>query len=138
MTRNEYTTQFPWIDPTKGYPDSTLIDGVGKIDRHIAVSIGSSHKSIGFMEPIHSDDLEHVDGLDWELFHASLEGTIDGVDYLWGMYVEGIGAFNIQVVKSHTRDLTDTERAAWSKKPLGMYGSHFGNLSYTLPSGVKP
>lgn len=132
MTRTEYLAQWPWIDPTN-------VDGVSKIDggRHIAVSVGSTHKSIDFMEPDHSKDLDHVDGLDWELFTASHEGTINGVDYIWGMYVEGIGAFNVQVVKAHTRDLTDAERAAWSKKTLGMYGSHSGKLSYTFPSGVK-
>ncbi len=89
------------------------------------------------MEPINSNDIEKVDGKDWELFSVSHEGEIDGVKYYWGMYVEGIGAFDVQVVQEHCRELSEAEREAWAKKRLGMYGSHSGKLSYTLPSGVQ-
>src|SRR6478735_10577978 len=139
LVREEYLARWKWIDPTKGYPDSTLIEGVTPLAEttHIAVCIGATHKSLNYIEPIHSRDLERVAGLEWELFNAYYEGTINGVDYYWGMFVEGIGAFNVMVVKAHTREITDAERDAWSKKTLGMYGSHSGELSYTMPSGVK-
>lgn len=142
LVREEYLARWKWIDPTKGYPDSTLIGGVERVTpidetKHIAVSLGATHKALEYIEPIHSKDLERVDGLDWELFTAWYEGSINGVDYYWGMFVEGIGAINVMVVKAHTREITDTEREAWANKTLGMYGSHSGNLSYTMPSGVK-
>lgn len=128
MTESEYLTLYPWTDPTTK-------DDVRKIkgEWHIAVSVGSTHKAALFMAPIHSRDLDHVDGLDWELFHVALEDDT----YFWGSFVEGMGMFNVQVVKTHTRDLTAIEREIWSKKTLGMYGMNSGKLSYTLPSGVK-
>lgn len=70
MNRTDYLAQYPWIDPERA-------EGVRKIDggKHIAVSIGSTHKSIEFMEPILSNDLERVADLDWELFTASHTDT---------------------------------------------------------------
>ena len=55
-----------------------------------------------------------------------------GRAWVWGMFVEGIGAFNVMVAAEHVRDLTDAERAYYSGRTMGMYGSHSGNLSYTL------
>lgn len=103
--------------------------------RHIAVSVGAVHQLM-HMKPIHSEGLERVNDLDWELFTVNYEGNIEGINYCWGMFVEGIGFFNVMVVKEFTRELTEQERKDWSKKTLGMYGSHSGELSYTFPSGV--
>lgn len=139
MNEQEYLARWKWIDPTKGYPDDTLIPGVKKVTyRHVAASIGATHKSVDFMEPRHEDGLERIDDLDWRIFGVSLEGTVDGVEYVWGMFVLGMGMFHVQIVKEHTRELTETERDAWSKKTLSMVGSHTGKTSYTMPSGVAP
>lgn len=103
---------------------------------HYAVR-GSCHKLLEHMESIHSEHLERVDGHEWELFHASHRGTIDGVEYLWGGFVEGLGMFHVMVPVELSRPLLPAEREAWSKVTLGMYGSHSGTLSYRMPSGVK-
>lgn len=139
MNREEYLTKYPLHSPVQEINGKlTPIVGVTKLDKTktILVSEGAAHKAIQFFEIINSDDIERVNDKDWELFTASYEGEIDGVKYYWGMFVEGIGAFNVQVVQEHCRDLTPEERAKWSKKTLGMYGSHSGKLSYTIPSPV--
>ena len=89
------------------------------------------------MEAIHSEGLDHVEGRDWEMFRVSSEGTVAGHPYVWGVFVEGMGLFNVMVETRNTRELLDHERKVWSRKILGMYGSHTGNLSYTFPSGVE-
>ena len=126
-----------WVDPTKGYPDDTLIEGVIKAVRHVAVCGIATHKSVPSMEAIHSEGLDHVEGRDWEMFRVSSEGTVAGHTYVWGVFVEGMGLFNVMVETRNTRELLDHERKVWSRKILGMYGSHTGNLSYTFPSGVE-
>lgn len=89
--------------------------------------------------PVYGDcKLDKVDDVDWDLFHVNYVGNIEGVTYYWGMFVLGLGAFNVMVPVAWTRDLLPHEREAWSKRVLGMYGSHSGNLSYTLQSGVAP
>lgn len=129
------TFEFKWVDPTTG-DMSTMRPEVQQHNEHYATR-GACHKIVPYMQPIHSKHLEKVDGHDWELFHAHYRGTIDGVEYLWGMFVEGMGFFHVMVPVSLARPLTAAEREAWSKVTLGMYGSHSGNLSYTLPSGVS-
>lgn len=136
MTKEEFVSRFPWIDPMLDMDRLTYRPEVQKHNEHYATR-GACHKIFTYMEPIHSKHLEKTDGHDWELFHASHRGTIDGVEYLWGMFVEGMGFFNVMVPVELSRPLTDAEREAWSKVTLGMYGSHSGNLSYTLPSGVQ-
>lgn len=133
MTREEFLLKYPWIDPTVVSKTEKLKEGITKIDKHIAVRTGSAHKGLEYIKPIHSIHLEHVDGHDWEIFRADKESD----KYYWGMYVEGIGAFNVMVPKEFTRELLPAERTAWSKMTPGMYGSHSLNLSYTFPSGVK-
>ena len=140
MTKEEYLAAYPWISPTIEYRNKFIpIEGVHKVEehKHVLVSTGATHKTIDFFNPINSNDIEKIDGKDWELFSVSHEGEIDGVKYYWGMFVEGLGWFNVQVVQEHCRELLPQEREVWSKKTLGMYGSHSGNLSYTLPSGIK-
>lgn len=128
------SVRFPWIDPTLGYPDDTLIEGVWKLDkaRYVAVRGAGAHKSMPWMEACHSSGLERVDGHSWELFTADKAGTVAGRDWLWGMFVEGIGAFNVMVPAAWSRDLTDAERAYYSGRRMGMYSGYGGDLSYTL------
>lgn len=135
MVEEEFIKRFPWVDPTTG-DMTTYRKEVQPHNEHYATR-GSAHKLFEHMAPIHSAHLEKTDGYDWELFHASHRGTIDGIEYLWGMFVEGLGFFNVMVPLELSRPLTASEREAWSKVQLGMYGSHSGKLSYTLGSGVK-
>lgn len=135
MNKEEFVKRFPWVDPVLESDRLTYRPGVHKHSEHYAVR-GACHKIMAYMEPIHSAHLEHADGHDWELFHASPRGTVDNVEYLWGMFVEGIGLFHVMVPIELSRPLTIEEREAWSKVTLGMYGSHSGNLSCTMPSGV--
>lgn len=130
----EARAQFRWIDPTLGYPNDTLIDGVRKLEkaRYVAVRGAGAHKSMAWMEACHSSGLERVDGFDWELFTADKEGEADGRSWLWGMFVEGIGAFNVMVPAEWVRDLTDAERDYYSGRRMGMYSGIGGPLSYTL------
>lgn len=137
MNETEFKERFPWIDPLVDLSKMKYRADVKEHDQHYATR-GSCHKIMAYMQPFHSAHLERTDGHDWELFRASHRGTIDGVEYLWGMFVEGLGLFNVMVPVELSRSLTATEREAWSKVRLGMYGSHSGNLSYTLDSGVKP
>lgn len=127
MNKQEFVALHPWIDPTKGYPDSTLRDGVRKIEpTYIAIKNGGAHKSIEWMTAVPTVDLEKIDGHDWELFTATCEDE----KYVWGMFVEGIGALNVMVPKEYIRNLTDGERKKWSGRKLVMVGSHSGKESY--------
>ena len=138
ITYEQFCEMYPHITPHPKLGDfDNLKPGITKVlpVRHIAVSVGAAHQLMN-MKPVHSEGLENFDGLDWELFTVNYEGTIDGVNYYWGMFVEGVGAFNVMVVKEFTRELTQKERDTWSKKTLGMYGSHSGKYSYSFPSGV--
>jgi hypothetical protein len=137
MTREEWIIANPWIDPTLGYRNDTLLPGITKRYHHVAVHTAGSHKSMPFMEVCHSNHLDHVDDRDWKLFAINYEGSVGGRDYVWGMFVCGIGAFNVMVPLENVRELLPHEREAWSKQTLGMYSGFGGDLSYTLPSGVK-
>jgi hypothetical protein len=147
MTREEFIHRFPWVDPTVGKEgadpmrrnsDLDLKPCVVEKQGHVAVCTGSVHKGLGYIRPSPSAHLDRVANLDWELFSVSSIGVIDGQTYLWGMYVEGIGAFNVMVPKEFTRELLPHEREAWSKQRMGMYGSHSDKFSYTTGSGVAP
>lgn len=128
--------KFPWIDPVKRQGptcgDRDLLDGLFKDPGYVAVRTYATHKSIKIFTPIHSQHLEHTEGCDWELFSLCYRGSVDGVDYVWGEYVEGMGAFHVMVPAQFTRELTAAEREAWSGQTMGMYGSHSGKLSYSF------
>jgi hypothetical protein len=136
MTEAEFRAKFPHINPIIDLNSMTYRPDVEKHDQHYATR-GACHKMMAYMEPIHSKGLERTDGHSWELFRSSHRGTIDGVEYLWGMFVEGLGMFNVMVPMELARPLTQEERETWSKVTLGMYGSHSGKLSYTMGSGVS-
>jgi hypothetical protein len=136
MSEEEFLKKFPWIDPVADKVRMKYRPEAKEHDQHYATR-GACHKIMAYMKPIHSKHLDHTDGHDWELFRASHRGTIDGVEYLWGMFVEGLGMFNVMIPLELSRPITSDERAAWSKVRLGMYGSHSGNLSYTFNSGVN-
>lgn len=135
---NQPPKTFEWRSPTVELPQNKFecIEGVEKHDAHYAVRTEAQHKMMQ-LTLIHSKHFEKVDGHDWELFHASHRGTVDGREFIWGMFVEGMGMFNVMVPVDHTRELTAAEREAWSKVTLGMYGSHTDKLSYTTSSGVE-
>jgi hypothetical protein len=131
--KEEMAARFPWIDPTLGYPDSTLREGVEKVESRVfAFKIGVAHKAIPWMTPCHEKGMEKIDGFDWEPVHINLKGTIDGQDYFWGMPVLGLGLMNVMVPAAHLRPFTDKEKKFWSGRKLGMFGSHSGDLSYTF------
>jgi len=138
MTEAEYISKFPWVSPTIEGDYSTMIDGVKAATGHVAVCKGAGHKAIPCMAPIHSAHLDRVDGLEWELFTVSHRGFVNGTEFVWGMFVEGLGMFNVMAPVEHIRELLPHEREAWSKVRLGMFGSHSDKMSYSLPSGVKP
>ena len=136
MSKEEFLERFPWIDPMADLGRMKYRAEVKVHNEHYATR-GACHKIMSYMKPIQSKHLDRTDDHEWELFHASHRGTIDGVEYLWGMFVEGLGMFNVMVPVELSRPLTASEREAWSKVRLGMYGAHTGNLSYTFDSGVK-
>ena len=135
MNEAQFKITHRWIDPTLGYPSQELIPGVKKLAkaRHMAVRTGAAHKLLPWLKPCHSAHLVRVDGHEWEIFRADKENEV----YFWGMFVEGLGAFDVMFPKAFCRELLPEEREAWSKVVLGMYGSHSGKLSYTTPSGVR-
>jgi hypothetical protein len=136
MTEEEFVAKYKHISPIVDMSKMTYRPEVQKHNEHYATR-GACHQLFPYMDPIHSKCLEKIDGHDWELFHASHRGTIDGQEYLWGMFVEGLGFFNVMVPIELSRPLTDAERETWSKVTLGMYGSHSGKFSYSFPSGVQ-
>ncbi len=135
---NQPPKTFEWCSPTVELPRNKFecIPGVEKHSHHYAVRTEAQHKTMQ-LTPIHSKHFEKVGGHDWELFHASHRGTVGGREFIWGMFVEGMGMFNVMVPVDHIRELTAAEREAWSKVTLGMYGSHTDKLSYTTGSGVE-
>lgn len=126
-----------WIDPTRGYPDDTLIEGVERISpEYVAVTGRGYHKAIPEGTDVdHTSGLEHIDGKDWELFTVNKRGTVDGKSYVWGMFVEGLGMMDYMIEAENVRHLTEAERKHFSGMRMGMYGSHSGNLSYTFTLG---
>lgn len=129
---------FKWCSPTNELPRNRFecIPGVEKHAQHYAVRTESQHKMMQ-LTPIHSKHLEKVDDHDWELFSAAYRGTVDGREYIWGMYVEGLGMFNVMVPVDFIRELLPAEREAWSKQGMVMVGSHTGKESYGFSSGVS-
>lgn len=101
-----------------------------KASRYAAVRGRCEHKS-GKFDAIHTSGLEHIGNDDWELFTISQQDD----KHVWGMFVEGLGAFDIMVPLENVRDLTYTEKAEFSNKVMGMYGFHSGKLSYTYSLG---
>ncbi|QDH83531.1 hypothetical protein [Achromobacter phage Motura] len=138
LASEAFTAKYPWISPNVEGDLGKYRPEVFERHQHYAVRTGAAHKSMPFMMPIHSHGLERVDGYDWEIFSASHQGTIDGVEYIWGSFVEGIGAFHVMAPMEYVRELSQAERDTWSKVVLGMYGSHTGKHSYNLNSGVEP
>jgi hypothetical protein len=123
-----------WKDPTLGYPNDTLREGIVKHDRYYAVSGKWSHKSISESDVIHCENMDHVDDKEWELFRASSCGMIDGKEYIWGMFVLGLGAFNVMIDVDQIREPNEAEKKRYSESSYGIYGSHSGKFSYSLPS----
>ena len=126
-----------WIDPTLGYPNPALREGVEQIERqYVAVSIRGFHKLLPNGSKVgHTKGLEHVDDRDWELFVVSKRGIIDGQSFVWGMFVEGLGMVDYMIEAENVRHLSEAERKHFSGMRMGMYGSHSGNLSYTFTLG---
>ena len=123
-----------WIDPTLGYPSRTLVDGVEEHNHYYAVSGYGQHKIAEDYNIIHDDNMDRVDDKEWELFHASLRGTIDGKEYVWGMMLLGLGMVNMMFPVEQIREPSDVEKERYSKTSYGIYGSHSGEFSYSLPS----
>lgn len=78
----------------------------------------------------HSNNLDHIDGKDWEIFNVTHRGFHHNKQYVWGMFLEGIGAFNVMVPIENVRNLLDGERQYWNGRPMVMVGSHTGKESY--------
>lgn len=136
---NQTPATFTWCSPTNELPQNKFecIPGVEKHQQHYAVRTEAQHKMMQ-MTPYHSKHLEKIDGHDWELFGTSHRGFVDGREYVWGMFVEGLGMFNVMVPVDYIRELLPAERDAWSKQGMVMVGSHTGKESYTMGSGVSP
>ena len=131
----------PYIGPeVDNNINNSLRPGLQKVEqrRHVAVAHGAAHKCMKCMRPIHDANLDRVDGHAWELFAISHDGEVDGRKYLWGMFVLGIGAFNVMAPLENTRELTDDERDRCSKQRLQMVGSHTGNVAGEFGTGVAP
>lgn len=123
-----------WIDPTLGYPDDTLVNGVVEHDHYYAVSGLGQHKVAKDYVIIHDNNMDKINGKDWELFRASCAGTIDGKEYVWGMMHLGLGLANMMFSVDQIRELTAGEKLKYENTSYGIYGSHSGEFSYSLPS----
>lgn len=88
--------------------------------RYVSVSGGLQHKT----GPFDAIDTSIIDG--GELFTVSHQNE----DYVWGMFVEGIGAFNMMCPIAQVRELTEDEIARVSGQRMVMVGSHTGKVSY--------
>jgi hypothetical protein len=120
-----------WVDPTLGYPDPTLVEGVEKIPKgghYVAIRGDWTHKTIKDGTAIHTTHLERVDDQSWELFIAQLRKG----DLVWGQFVEGLGLMHVMTTVPQVRELTQAERDRLSTVVVGMYGSHSGKLSYSF------
>lgn len=111
--------------------------GAEKLYATVAVTGEVAHKLMNWTA-CHSRDLDHVDEKDWELFSVSHRGTHQGREYIWGMFLEGIGAFNVMVPIQNVRNITKTERAARTERPMQMVGSHTGKVSYGFSASIGP
>jgi hypothetical protein len=123
----EWRKQYPWIDPDN--VETT------EVSRYIAVKNAASHKSTPRMRVCHSKHFELIDNTEWEIFSTSLTGVVDGKRYYWGSFVEGLGFFHMMVAEENMRELTDSEKAAWSNARMSMSGWHSGNHAYDFSLG---
>jgi hypothetical protein len=98
--------------------------------RYVAVRGQCEHK-MGTLDAIYTSGLEPLFGDVWELFTVSKQDD----KHVWGMFVEGLGFVDVMVPIENVRDLTQAEKAVFSNKIMGMYGSHSGKLSYTYSLG---
>jgi hypothetical protein len=111
-----------WIDP-KGIKDKEAVT------LHVAVTREYAHKLVN-NQPIHSAGLEHTDGKDWEMFTAHTRGRVDGQEYIWGSFWEGLGLVDVMVKAEDSRELSQEEKKFWSGRAMAMVGSHTGKQSY--------
>lgn len=92
-----------------------------------------THKT-GSVPILGNTGIEEVDGCKWELFKVYFEAN----DRYYGMPMEGLGLFDCMIMKSDTRQFTETEAEKFSKpKQMVMIGSHSGNESYRFTLDIK-
>lgn len=118
-----------WIDPDtpERKPLQKKVEGHG----YVAVTGEWGHK-IMHHSVIHSNGLEKIDGKDWEMFCAHFTLEVEGKTYFYGMFVEGLGMFNVMLPAEQVRELTQDERKHWSGRGMSMVGSHTGKVGYTF------
>jgi hypothetical protein len=109
--------------------------GAEKLSATVAVTGEVMHKLMNW-SAIHSNGLEHLDGKDWEVFNVSHMGEHNGITYVWGMFLEGIGAFNVMVPVKNVRNLLESEKKHWRDRPMVMVGSHTGKESYGFTAHI--
>lgn len=110
-----------WKSPT---PEASKYVG------YVAVTGKTYHMTFN-MTAVHTEGMEHIDGKDWELFATSEHDK----DFIWGMFVEGLGAVNVMVPVEQVRHLTEAERKTFTNRKMTMYGSHSGKPSYDFSLG---
>jgi hypothetical protein len=96
---------------------------------HVAVTREFVHKIMN-SQPIHSAGLEHIDSKNWEMFTAHIHGRVDGQEYLWGSFWEGLGLVNVMVKAEDSRELSEEEKKFWSGRGMVLVGSHTAKESY--------
>ena len=87
-----------------------------------------THK-LGEFEAIRNADIEG----NFEIMRVDKETK----DCFYGMSIEGLGLIDCMILKSDCRAFKDSELEAWSKRRIGIYGSHSGKLSYIQEIVVK-
>jgi hypothetical protein len=108
--------------------------GANKIERKYIAATGKAYHKLF---PEGRDVIHNISkntpkkGKRWELATVSEESD----EFYWGMFVEGLGFFEVMFPKVNTRPLTEKEKKFWSGRRMGMFGSHSGNLSYTFDMG---
>ena len=119
-----------WLDPDT----QVLYKNKQLKKKYAAVSGLAYHKLFpDGREVIHTKGLEHINNKDWELISISLESEKN----YWGMFVEGLGFFNVMFPKDQVRELTKKEIEYLKGVQFGMFGSHSGKLSYTFNLGIE-
>lgn len=98
-----------------------------KVDGYVLCS-KYSHK-IGAWKVIPNENIKG----NYEIFIVDKETE----DCYYGMPLEGLGLINCMLPKKYCRPFDDEELQAWSKRRMGIYGSHSGNLSYTFEVEIK-
>lgn len=137
-TAVEFAAEFPWRSPTADNETLALQPGVIRLQKSVTIAhcLFSAHKISAAMRAIPDENLDRIDGLDWEAFSVAHVGTQEP-RVVWGMHKYGIGAFNVMVPLEFCRRLLPHERRKWHEQQLLMVGSHTGKVSYSLPSGVS-